>query len=63
MAKVLRCRDVGVDCDFEAHGATESEVLGKAAEHAAKDHGLTDIPPELVDKVRAAIHDEDAAKA
>lgn len=63
MAKVLRCRDVGVDCDFVAHGATEAEVLGKAAEHAVKDHGFTDIPPELVDKVKAAIHDEDAASA
>lgn len=39
MQKILKCRDVGVDCDFEASGKTEQEVLKKAAEHARKDHG------------------------
>ena len=63
MAKVLNCRDVGVDCDFVARGATVEEVLEKAKEHACKDHGYADIPPELADKVRAAIHDEEAASA
>ena len=33
MAKIVRCREVGVDCDFEARGATEQEVLEKCAEH------------------------------
>jgi predicted small metal-binding protein len=63
MAKVLKCRDVGVDCDFVARGATVEEVLEKAKEHAGKDHGFADIPPELVDKVKAAIRDEEAATA
>lgn len=63
MSKVLKCRDVGVDCDFVARGATEEEVLQKAKEHAGQAHGFTDIPPELVDKVKGAIHDEDAATA
>lgn len=58
MAKVLSCRDVGMDCDFVAHGANEQEVLGKAAEHARKDHGMDQIPPEVLSKVQAAIHDE-----
>jgi len=56
--KVLKCRDVGVDCDFVAQGSNEQEVMAKAAEHARKDHGFADIPPELADKVKAAIHDE-----
>ena len=58
MTKVLRCRDVGVDCDFVARGATEEEILQKAREHARKDHGFQDIPPELVDKVKTSIRDE-----
>jgi predicted small metal-binding protein len=58
MAKVLRCREVGMDCDFVARGDSEQEVLGKAAEHARKDHGMTDIPPEVLTKVKAAVHDE-----
>jgi predicted small metal-binding protein len=63
MAKVLTCRDVGVDCDFVARGATVDEVLQKAKEHAAKEHGFADIPPELVEQVKAAIRDEEAASA
>jgi predicted small metal-binding protein len=34
MTKVLKCRDAGVDCDFEARGATEEDILKQAAEHA-----------------------------
>jgi predicted small metal-binding protein len=63
MTKVLRCRDVGVDCDFVARGATEDEVMRKAREHASTDHGFAGIPPELADKVKAAIYDEDSAIA
>lgn len=55
--KVLKCRDTGADCDFVAQGSSEDEVMAKAAEHARKDHGFDDIPPELADKVKAAIHD------
>jgi predicted small metal-binding protein len=63
MAKVLRCRDVGVDCDFVARGATVEEVMEKAKDHACSDHGFTGIPAELADRVMAAIHDEEAATA
>jgi predicted small metal-binding protein len=63
MSKILTCRDVGVDCDFVARGATEEEVMQKAAEHAAKDHGFAEIPPELANKAKAAIRDEEAATA
>jgi predicted small metal-binding protein len=58
MTKVLTCRDVGVDCDFVAEGASVEEVMEKAVLHARKDHGFADIPPELAEKVKAAIHDE-----
>jgi predicted small metal-binding protein len=61
--KTLSCRDVGVDCDFVAQGATEQEVMEMATEHARKDHGFSDIPPELENKVRAAIHDKETTAA
>ena len=63
MSKVLRCRDVGVDCDFVTRGTTVEEVMEKAKEHACSDHGFSGIPPELAEKVMAAIHDEEAASA
>lgn len=55
MAKQLRCRDVGLNCDFEVRGTTDEEVLQKAVVHARIVHDLPDIPPELATKVRAAI--------
>lgn len=61
MAKVVKCRDVGVDCDFEARGETEQEVLAKCAEHARSEHGMDAIPPDMATKVRNAIHDEEKA--
>jgi predicted small metal-binding protein len=58
MAKVIRCRDVGIDCDFEAHAETEEELLKKVAEHAGTTHNMTEISEEVLAKVRAAIQDE-----
>ena len=58
MSKVLKCRDVGMDCDFVAHGESEDEIMTQAAEHARKDHGMESIPPEVAAGVKAAIHDE-----
>jgi len=58
MAKVLRCRDVGVDCDCEVHGQDEAEILTKAAEHAKGCHTGVQWTPELETKIKAAIKDE-----
>lgn len=58
MPKVLRCRDVGMNCDFVARGQTEEEILKKAAEHARMTHNMKNIPAEVLTKVRAAIRDE-----
>lgn len=59
MGKVMKCREAaGIDCDFVARGANEAEVLAKAAEHAKKDHGMTEIPAELLAKAKSVIRDE-----
>ena len=63
MTKVLKCRDVGVDCDFVARGATVEEVMQQAQQHARTDHGYESIPPELAEKAKAAIRDEESATA
>ena len=57
MAKLITCRDVGVDCDFQARGNTVEEVMQKCAEHASAAHGINEIPPELIAKVQAAIRE------
>jgi predicted small metal-binding protein len=60
MSKVVRCRDVGVDCDFVARGETEQDVLQQCAEHGRKEHGMNELPADLAEKVRGAIRDEAA---
>jgi predicted small metal-binding protein len=59
--KVVSCRDVGMDCDFQARGATVEEVMKKCTEHARSAHDMDEIPAELVMKVKAAIHEERVA--
>ena len=58
MAKVLRCSDVGFECEGVIRAETEEEVLKKAAEHAKSEHNLEEISDEVIEKVRAAIQDE-----
>ena len=57
MAKAINCRDIGMDCDFEARAETVGELLQKCAEHGKSAHGMSEIPPELVSKVQGAIRD------
>lgn len=56
--KTITCRDVGVDCDFTASGETEEEVMRKCSEHARSAHGMSEISPDLAQKVKAAIRDQ-----
>ena len=61
MAKVVRCRDLGMEgceCDFVARGETEEDVLKLGGEHAAAVHGMTEVPPEVIQMVRSLIRDE-----
>ena len=57
MAKMIRCRDGGFDCDAVVRGATEEEVLQQAAEHAKRAHNI-EVTPALAAQVRALIKDE-----
>lgn len=53
--KHIACAEIVPDCSFTASAATEEELLKQIADHAARDHGVTEITPELAAKVRAAI--------
>ena len=56
--KVIRCRDVGFDCDGVIKAKTEDEALKLAAEHAQKEHGLKDVTPEVVEKIKSVMTEE-----
>lgn len=55
MSKRISCADVGLDCDFAALADTEEELLELVAEHAERVHGIEEITPELMAKVRGAM--------
>ena len=57
MAKVLRCREAGMDCDFVAQAAPEEEIRQQAATHARMIHNMQEIPAEVMTAVRAAIRE------
>ena len=54
-SKMIACAEIVPECPFTASAATEEELLQKVAAHAAHDHGITEITPELASKVKAAI--------
>ena len=57
MAKVIRCKDIGVDCDFEARGETVEEILVECAEHG-RDIGGMNGPPFRDGRLSACLHPE-----
>ena len=58
MAKVVRCRDVGFDCDGVVRAETEEEVLRQVAAHAKAVHNVEAVSAEVVEKVKKVMRDE-----
>jgi predicted small metal-binding protein len=56
--KVLRCRDVGFDCDGVVRAESEEELLRQVAEHAQTVHDV-EVTPELVEQVKSLIQEEE----
>ena len=58
MAKILECAkvDPSSGCKHVVRGETVEEVLQKAGEHA-KEHGIRQVTPELMERVKANIRD------
>jgi predicted small metal-binding protein len=57
MEKILRCRALGFDCDFEACGETKEEALVTAIDHARASHGLKDLSKKDRERAAGEIHE------
>jgi predicted small metal-binding protein len=57
VTKTLHCRDLGFDCDHVVEGESEESVLEQAAAHAKSEHGLDEIPDEVVEKALTLIRE------
>jgi predicted small metal-binding protein len=55
--KEFSCADVVPGCGATFEGETEESILQQVAIHARDAHGMQEVPPEVVDQVRAGIHD------
>jgi predicted small metal-binding protein len=52
--KKFRCGDVVAGCTATFRG-DEVAILAAVARHAQEDHGIAELPDQLVQQVRAAI--------
>jgi predicted small metal-binding protein len=55
MTKTIACGDVVEGCAYRASAETEEALLAQVVKHAADDHGVKEVTPELAEKVKAAI--------
>lgn len=53
--KEFCCGDVIPGCSTQFSATTEEEILTAVARHAARDHGIAEVPPEVADQVRSRI--------
>jgi predicted small metal-binding protein len=51
----FKCKDIGMDCPFEAKTKTEDELMKMISAHAASMHGIKTVPPDLMVKIKGAI--------
>ncbi|MFA4954442.1 MAG: DUF1059 domain-containing protein [Patescibacteria group bacterium] len=53
----ITCKDMGMDCTFEAQASTMEDLMLQMSDHAASSHGLTpdQMTPEMEEKLKAAV--------
>jgi predicted small metal-binding protein len=59
VSKIIDCNKVNPasGCAHVVRGETEEEVLRNAAEHA-REHGIIEVTPEVMEMIKANIEDE-----
>ncbi len=59
MGKIIDCNKLNPasGCTHVVRGETEQELLKNAEAHA-KEHGIVDVTPELLEQIKANIEDE-----
>lgn len=55
--KQFWCGAVIPNCEARFTGKSDDEILQQVAAHAAHDHGLSDVPPAVVERVRELIRE------
>jgi predicted small metal-binding protein len=45
--KQVTCSDIGMACGFQVRAKTDAEVMEHMKLHAARTHGLKEVPPDI----------------
>jgi predicted small metal-binding protein len=53
--KEFRCGELVPGCAAKFEGETDDEILRQVEVHARDEHGMHEVPPEVVDKIVASI--------
>ena len=53
--KEFRCGELVPGCEARFEDESEEEILRKVRTHARDEHGMPEVPPEVVDTIRATI--------
>lgn len=57
MAKKFACGDVVEGCGWSTTAKNEDELFQKISKHAKDTHNMSDIPDEIIQKVKSKIKD------
>jgi predicted small metal-binding protein len=53
--KQLKCGTIVPGCRAVFEGESENAILQQISRHARDEHGMPEVPPEVVDMIRANI--------
>jgi predicted small metal-binding protein len=53
--KEFRCDDVVPGCPYVTREEDEDGLLEQISSHAREEHGMDEVPPEVVDTIRSMI--------
>ncbi len=53
--KQFRCGDVVPGCQWITRNDDEQELFEDISTHARDEHGMDEVPPEVVDQIRGVI--------
>ena len=49
------CKDLGIDCSFEATGTTDNEIMRKFIDHAGPAHNMDLLTADVIYRVQKVI--------
>ena len=51
----FKCKDIRLDCPFEATAKTSAELMKMIVVHANKEHHMKSLPHDIMEKIKKAI--------